>query len=523
MTTTDRRDLALILGLFVIDLILVFIFGNPWRYTPTAAAFPPAAYIPVILGLAVVFQRLDERIESRKILIPLILLSLFLFICLLIQFPRFGWALMIPNRMPAALRTAWVWLLIAGWHPAASDQLLNLWDRTRTWIRERGLLGRYYPVLAVILLLLAWHFRSMNISPDGYDWAKSCKEPGHWWEEMREPLTILFYRWSYLIFGVDRGWALVTCVGLVSGLAGVAVAPLVIQSLRRFLPDSAMRGWVYLMLLSSGGFVLIFINHVEVYALLVLGFWAFMAAAAFYYEGHCGLWVVGLVYGAVFGLHISIVFWAPALLALPWLLGPHEMPSQTKTLEIIKAICAASIVPNLLGSAILFVGWGGDIQAMLAFFWGDKVMTVGTDGAMFRPLSDYANFETYLAYINFTVFLMPALPILLVFLITRKTWLNTNKESDQRLRLWSLLLFVPYLLYFITWRPDKHPNVDWDLFTGIVSPLVLVLGMRIIPRGGPQGAYRLVLAQAIWWGLLFVVLQIVYQHYIKIMDWPIPV
>ena len=351
--------------------------------------------------------------------------------------------------------------------------------------------------------------------------ARSSAQSGKWWYHLREPLTILFYRWSYLLFGYHLRWALVTCIGLLSVIAGLIVLPLVVSALRRIFPDAETRGWIYLFLIGCGGFTMLFAGHVEVYALLVLGFWSILLMAALYARGRCRIEWVGLVFGAVFGLHLSIVFWMPAVLALPWLLPPQGLSRREAAFESIRALMAMTAAPLVLGVTILFVGYGGDVTSVWAFFWGDKVMAVGTDGAMFRKLESYAQPTAYLDYLSYLVYLMPAFPAWLTYAAIAPV--RTNEDADGRgMRQFFLLLLVPYLVYFITWRPDKHPNVDWDLFSGLVSPMVLVLGMRTVPQHDIDTERKTVLGWIVWWGLLYCAVQICYHSFIKIEDWPIP-
>lgn len=519
--TPLRTDLVLLAVLFVSDLLLAYFFGFPFRLYPRPALTPAVAYVPIFLGLSVVGLRTYESLDKKILLLPLSVLGLNLLFCLLVDFPRDLWGVNVPNQVPLWVRVVWVWLLIVGWHPWMAARLTVLWNVASDWMRDHGLLARYYPLLALLLLFVAWLVRSQNISVDGYDWAASSQQVGRWWEQLREPLSVLFYRWGYQLLYVRLGWALTTMVGVISILAGVATLPLIVAALRRLVPEREVRIRLYLLLLGSGGFTLLFAGNVEVYALLVFGFWAFLAAAGFYAEGSCRIWIVGLVFGIAACFHLSFAVWVPALLAVPWLLAPRGKTDAAWRATGIVTLTAL-VFPVLFMCVILQMGYAWDPVKLWEHFWSKEVMSVGLDEAMLRPVSDAVSIGTYIEYLNHAYYLNSTLPAWLAFLVVGGVSHTSLGEGMRKRWWWFVLLLIPYFFLFLLWRPDRAGNGDWDLFSGMVSPLILVLGLRSVPAEGFDTQQEIAFNQVLWWGGLYVALQLFYCHAVRIQDWPIP-
>jgi hypothetical protein len=165
---------------------------------------------------------------------------------------------------------------------------------------------------------------------------------------------------------------------------------------------------------------------------------------------------------------------------------------------------------------VLLYGYNGDFMALWNHFWSDQVMNVGSDAAMFRQASDFISFDYYLTMFNEYFYLGPCAAILFCIVLCGQC----RKGSWTPFLVWTILLAGFYSIYTVVWHPDRAFPADWDIFSGLTIPLLLVFWQIIPKRATPISAICYIGYQSIVFSGLYLLLQLIRNH-IKISEWPL--
>jgi len=165
---------------------------------------------------------------------------------------------------------------------------------------------------------------------------------------------------------------------------------------------------------------------------------------------------------------------------------------------------------------VLQYGYLGDHRALWDHFWSDEVMYVGTDAAMFRKVDAFLSFEYYRIMLNEYFYMMPGVFLLIAVLAGAFPRCKSGDSWDR----WLLVAGGFYFLYTIVWNPDRHFPADWDLFSGLTIPAVLIVGGVMSRLRLPEKAVLYILYQATVFSGLYLILQLLRNHF-KPTEWPL--
>lgn len=298
---------------------------------------------------------------------------------------------------------------------------------------------------------------SVNISRDGRDWIQRAELPV-WHLYLREPLTIGLYR---VVTLAASQIGLFTSREVIAGLSTVAG----VWSLfwfgiwtreRTFVPFC--RCLAYLLLLASGGLIVLFFGHVEVYGILVAGLLPAFYFAQRYLDNKSGIVWAATAHAVALALHLSAGWLMPAFLLIPLL--KKDRANMWKDIFLFASIFL--LLQTGFWLFVIFHGYGGSVAEFLKRLIHD--FNVGPDQAMFLP--SQAVWHPQHLWDLFNEYLYLSLPCLLLTPVA----LLQLKQRFSGDTFFYLMAFAGYLLYSILWNPDRGFPEDWDIF----SPLVLL-------------------------------------------------
>jgi hypothetical protein len=511
--TPIQTDLVVHAVCFIAQLGMLLATGFAQQGTTPPWMFP----IYFILA-ALTLVRIHEHVSqfgSRLILIPAIVSTLIIGLCLLIDMPRAYWGFMIPRYMPVGARALWMQLSFLLLHPDVFKRVGHCLIQSHAYFNANGYYGRKIWVLVLGAGCILWLFRSQNVSLDGYDWLKFTTIPKHWVLYLREPLGLLIFRattyWGLKLFHWDP-YCSISVLTIVCGL----VTTYLLGRVATWCVPKPFAVPVLLLLISCCGYTQIFAGNIEVYALLHVGLALFLFAVMKYTQNEWPAWAPGLAFGVMFCTHLSAGWLIPAFLLLP-LLRFYQSDNQTASLrDALLIYLSALFFVIVFWLFILQHGYDGNLERMYNHFFSDQVMYVGTDAAMFRPMQDYFSPEYYLTMANEFFYLAPVFVLLLPVIVIGFKRLGV---WDYEL-LWVACLAVFYFAYSITWRPDRLFPIDWDLFSGLTIPLVLLIGGIVSRMKISKEAALYLIYQAAAFSYLYLFLQLLRNHF-KITTWPL--
>ncbi len=355
------------------------------------------------------------------------------------------------------------YLGIAALHPRIYRGMEQICQRILLWPAA----ARYVIFLGFVTLftLACFHFPSYHITRDGFDWIERTTQPV-WQIYLREPLTIGLYRWIFLF--VWERWEMTSfqVIGLLSigaGIWWVAWMGLLIEmkwshGFDRFL--------AWMLTLSSGGLLVLFFAHIEVYPIQIAGLTPAFYYACRYLEGKSRIGYAGVFYSIALLLHLSSGWLLPAFLLLPWFQNGKDR----------------------LGDLARFVGIFVLIQVI---FWGSLMVVyyenspamlferlyeqfhVGLERDMFLP--QWAWLIPGHFFDLFNVYVYYSLPCFLLFpvCLTRLP-VRIARENG----FW-IAAALGYFLYTFFWHADRGYPEDWDLFSPITL-IVVILWLHLL-------------------------------------------
>ncbi len=507
-----KADLLLHALLLAAQLLLLIPGGFLQKGTT-----PPWVYPAWMILSTVTLYRVSEVIaeyRTRRILVPAILSCVLYGLCLINEMTRDLWAFAQPRHFPVYVRILWYQTGLFLLHPRIYKRVDLLARNGFHFLRERGYFGPHIWVIALIAAIFMWFLRSQNISPDGYDWLEHSAYTGHWVRYLREPFgTFLFF--LFVQFGAKVfHWAPYISITVLNILCGIA-ATLFLRRVFRYAVPEPFSGAALLLLLCSYGYAQVFVGNIEIYALLQTGLSIFLYAVVRYLEDEWPVWIPGFIFGALICLHLSTGWWLPVFLAVPFL----KLQSGGSIGSPLRA--SGALIAGFWGFAIpfgLFVwlyGYGGDFKAMWDHFWGPQVMNVGADGAMFRSFSAFINFDVYLAMFNEYCCMIPG-GILLLFAIAASRFRVSPWTPFCQ---WTGLMTALYLLYSVVWNPDRHFPADWDLFSALTIPAILLIAQWMARLPLRRETIFYLYYQATVFSGLYLLIQLIRNH-VRITEWP---
>jgi len=480
-------------------------------------ATPPVVYPFWLVLAALTLSRQRDSLAvypTRLIFIPSVVSVLLYGFCLINEMTRDMWGFSMIRLLPVAWRIVWYQLGLLLIHPLVFPRV---WEGTRAafhFLEARGFFGRHVWMTALAAAVCLWLIRSQNISPDGYDWLKHSVVPHNWTRYLREPLATLIYRLGVWSGKAAFRWEAVISISLITIACGLLTTWIMARVGRRlFAPGEA--GIALALLISCCGYTQVFAGNIEIYALLLTGLTFFLWAGVGYLRGECPIGIPGAVFGVLFCLHLSSAWWIPAFLALPFLRNQIVPGERNPFPELLKSLAAfyAFVIPFWM--FLLIYGYGGDPWAMWDHFWGDEVMLTGTDRAMFHAPAAYLTADYYITQLNEYFYMMPAGMLLFLTLLPALPRLREWHPAQT----WFGLLAGFYFIYSLVWRPDRPYPADWDLFTGLTIPamvLMLQIGFRL---SLPRKALEYILYQCAVFSLLYLFFQLLRNH-VRVTEWP---
>ena len=510
----NRRDFILC-ACFSVCVLAGVLFAGPLAFIP----LPPWLYLPLFLLYAV---SLDARRQTCPdspgvALLPAVYVSFFTLLCLLNQLPVELWAYTIPNSFPLAVKAGWAVLLGLLLHPEVERRFFEALHRAVRFLETRGYFGRKLWITIPAILLFLWPVHSLNLSPDGYDWLLHSVYPGHWVRYLREPLGVIFFRGSTLLGTWLFKSSSMVSIGVLNYLSGVIAVLFLCFSLRRLQDEKEERFLWLLAILSSCGFTQLFLGNIEIYALLTASFTVFLWVALRYIVvGGSPAWP-GLAFAFLLLMHLSATWWIPSFCALPFVRAWRTGRNVPSPWDFLVLGLSAFLPVAIFIVWLMYYGFGGDPGAMWDHFWGVEVMRVGTDAAMFRTVSEIFSWSMLNVVFNMYFYLSPVACGMALFLLWSRRFPAWNWKTA-----FLASLFLPYFVYSIVWRPDRKFPGDWDIFSGVTVPALLFLCYWLECCVSDRDKRLAVLRPLISFSGSLAILQALYNHFLRITEWPLP-
>ncbi len=480
---------------------------------------PPWVFPFFLLLAALTLFRLKEyqsHFKSRSIFIPAFMAIFIYGFCLINEMGPSFWSLIIPRQFPVIMRILGYHLLLLLLHPSIFLWLQKEGKRVHAWLSHHGY---YHGKVWVLLLLFAfflWILRSQNISPDGYDWLRHSVWPLNWANYLREPLGTLLFRIATLTGIQVLHWpAYISIVVFI--ILCACISTWIMAHVFRMILGTEYRIWALFVLLSCAGYTQVFAGNIEVYALLHTGLAFFLFSAFRYIHNKTSAWEPGITFAFLFCIHLSAAWWFLVFVALPWLKKEFAQNIQDSSQkEWIYLLSGFFLFAGLFFFYVMLVRYEGRLDYLLNHFWSDQVMYCGNDAAMFHSWTTFLRAEHYLDMMNEYLYLMAAvLPLLGVLLFNLR-----RMKSLTSLHYWVLALAGFYFLYSVLWHPDRPFSMDWDIFSGLTVPMVLLVMYGIIHLDLPDQTKKYCLYQSAVFSAVLLFFQLLRNH-TKISDWPL--
>lgn len=374
------------------------------------------------------------------------------------------WALRAGSVYNAALGLLG-YVCMAALHPRAYQGIERLSRAYAQWPKmKRNLV---FTGFLVFFAYACHHFISYHITRDGYDWIERATLPV-WQTYLREPLTIGLYRLTFLL-GWER-WEMTSfqTIGLLSIAAGAWWAFWLGLFTEKKWADGFDRLLAWLLFVSSGGMILLFFGHIEVYPVFIAGATPAFYFALRYFQGKRSILYAGLFFSVALLLHLSAGWLLPAFLLLPWFRNRN----------------------GWLRDVALFTAAFGAIQAV---FWGSMTAIyyecspalllarvyeqfhVGPDRAMFLP--QWVWFHPGHLFDLMNVYLYYSLPC---FLLIPVFFLRLPSRLNRESAFW-MLAAGGYFCYSFFWNADRGYPEDWDVFSPFTLAAVFLFLHILLP------------------------------------------
>lgn len=357
------------------------------------------------------------------------------------------------------------YVCMAALHPAAYEGIQRLSRRYALWPTFYRYAG--FSAFLVCFALACFQFRSYHITRDGFDWIERATLPV-WQTYIREPLTIGLYRLFFLL--AWERWEITSfqAIGTLSICAGIWWAVWLRLFTEKKWVDGFDRLLTWMLFASSGGMLVLFFAHIEVYPVFIAGLMPAFYFADRYLRGKRSVVFAGIFFSIAFLLHLSAGWLLPAFLLLPWFRNEKNWLG-----DIGRFLGAFGLIQILFWGCLMAIYYEGSPVLLLERLY--EQFHVGPDRAMFLP--QWSWFISYHLLDLLNVYLYYSLPcFLLIPVCVMRLPTRINRENG----FW-IATAGGYFFYTFFWNADRGYPEDWDLFSPITLLIVLLFLQLLLP------------------------------------------
>jgi hypothetical protein len=202
-----------------------------------------------------------------------------------------------------------------------------------------------------------------------------------------------------------------------------------------------------------------------------------MYYAVRYLRGECGILGSALSLSLLLATHLMAAWLVPSLVLLPWLRANARSNEALAAGNDLRTALLAVALPNIaVWVTVIVAYYDGSVASLFqdvrngAYSWEHysvgNALGGGNESGFLAP-SQVASWDhlrlTLILFLLYSPFVFLTLPVLVLRApIAARAWLR-----DDRLARFFVSLFVPYLVYVLTWEADLGYERDWDLFSHI--------------------------------------------------------
>lgn len=313
----------------------------------------------------------------------------------------------------------------------------------------------------ILLAVCFWLFQSVHITRDGFDWIERTTQPV-WHLYLREPLTIVLYRMTYLVGSLWFEISSKNAIALLTIFCSVAGLFFYHSFLRSLYSKGfdIFLGWI--LLLSICGLNVLFFGHIEVYPILIAFLFLTYFCIQKYLTQQWSIIPAAFAFSFAFVSHLSAGWLIPAVFCLPFFrTGSHKIR------DVLLLIITFTLLQCLFWGGLIFWKYDGSLNLFFERLY--QTFHVGLDRAMFIP--PHAWFETrhIQDWVAVYLYVMPCVVLLLPVFI----WM-VYQNSRSLLNPW-FFMWLGYFVYTFCWNPDRGYPEDWDLFSPITALTIPVI------------------------------------------------
>lgn len=295
--------------------------------------------------------------------------------------------------------------------------------------------------------------------------------------EGKEALTMAIHRSLAVIFSQP----LAQIFKLVSALCG----SMFVMLWGRFVFKSPLNDDLRIALFVagiSGGAMLVFFGHVEVYALPMLGSLIFLLHGIRVLKRESPFWSLLLLFVVIVKLHIITILFLPALIYLFLELRRQDTDAVGQSAVSWKQVILFIVIPSLL------IGLGAYFFLFHSYdepYIGDKARQLQqsflplTSGA--PPYDHYSLLAPAHLLDLVNVFLFVGGPAFLL-LIGMLSFARKSLKWETQLVKYAGLAFLFPFIFFCAMNPTLSIARDWDIYALIYPPLLLLLFALLFER-----------------------------------------
>ena len=353
-----------------------------------------------------------------------------------------------------------------------------------------------YAVTFVVSVLVFWLLREQSFSGDYGRWLGFLGR-GMWYR-LREPVTLLIYRFPYTLLK-PHGVSAIEIIAGFSYMCGGLSFCYILATLRMLTPDRRFQALGMAVFASSYGVVGIFFGHIEHYNLMSLGCFAYVYYALRYVKVSISIAAPALALGLLGMTHLMAAWMFPALVILPWLKpaeGPGE-PNLRRRMKDLALALAVFGIPNIaMWVAILVIYYDSSIYNLLEDAATGRYTALehqmpgnalgGGNRKGFWTLAEMLSWRHIREVVVLVFIYSPAAFILGIATLARSRREDIRRFLSEPAARLILALLIPYAVYVATWEAGLGAAQDWDLFSHIAIFLIYAVLILILVRGRSQ-------------------------------------